>query len=112
MPRTREQNRAAYQRRKARAAARGETVFSRRDAAARRRGWENYGQERYWRARLTDQQVRELAEEIGGPVEKERPTALMSRAANAIVNPRGEARRPGDWRIRLLIAAGRIKEPA
>jgi hypothetical protein len=110
--RTPEQNRATYQRRKARAAAAGEpTVFGRRDAAARRRGWANYGQERYWRARLSDEQVRELAAEIGGPVESDRPHALMSRAANAIVNPRDTVRRPGDWRIRLLVAAGRIEEP-
>jgi len=109
--RTAAQNRATYQRRKARAAARGETVYSRRDAAARRRGWASYSQERRWRGQLTDDYVRELAEEIGGPVEPEREGSLMSREANRIVNPTGEARRPGDWRIRLLVAAGRIEAP-
>jgi hypothetical protein len=107
----RRDTRTEYAKRKARAKAAGTTVYGRRDAAARRRGWASYTQERAWRGRLTDDYVRELAEEIGGPVEPERPGALMSRAANDLVNPRGEARRPGDWRIRLLVAAGRIDEP-
>lgn len=70
-------------------------------------GWSSYRQERYWRARLTDAEVRRLAEEIGGPVEPDRPNALMSRKANAIVNPR-EGPRVGDWRVRLLRAAGEL----
>lgn len=56
---------------------------------------------------MTDAYVRELAEEIGGPVEADRPNALMSRRANEIVNPRTGAR-AGDWRVRLLVAAGRL----
>ena len=99
---------AEYAKRKARAKAKGTTVYGRRDAAARARGWPGYGQERYWRTELTDERVRELAEEVGGPVESDRPNALMSRAANDIVNPRDRQRRPGDWRIRLLEAAGRL----
>jgi hypothetical protein len=57
---------------------------------------------------MTDAYVRELAEEIGGPVEPERSTSLMSIEANRIVNPRGVSRDPRDWRVRLLIAAGKI----
>jgi hypothetical protein len=108
MPRRRDYA-AEYRARKARAKRAGETVYGRRDAAARARGWASYNQERRWRSQLTDDYIRELAEEIGGPVEPDREGSLMSRDANAIVNPRGEARRPGDWRIRLLIAAGRIE---
>lgn len=100
-----------YARRKARARAAGTTVFGKRDAAARARGWASYNQERQWRGQMTDAYVRQLAEEIGGPVEPERAGSLMSRKANQIVNPPDRARRPGDWRIRLLEAAGR-KKPA
>jgi hypothetical protein len=84
--------------------------FARRQERARALGWSGYRQRRYWAARMTDAYVRELAEEIGGPVEPERKGALMSRKANAIVNPRDQTRRPGDWKIRLLVAAGKIKE--
>lgn len=100
-------NRAVYARRKARAAAAGTTVYGRRQSRARAEGWASETQKRYWRRRLTDAYVRELAEEIGGPVEPDRPNALMSRAANEIVNPRTGAR-AGDWRVRLLVAAGRL----
>jgi hypothetical protein len=99
---------AEYARRQARARARGTTVYGRRDAAARARGWPSYNRERYWRAELTDARIRELAEEIGGPVEPERPRALMSRKANDIVNPHDRPREPGDFRIRLLRATGRL----
>lgn len=108
--RTPEQNRAIYARRKARAAAQGTTVFGRRQAAAQRRGWRGYSQEAYWRHELTDERVREMGEDIGGPVEDERPNALFSRETNAIINPRGEQRRPGDWRIRLLVAHGDLDD--
>jgi hypothetical protein len=83
--------------------------FARRQAKARARGWSGYHQERTWRPRLTDAYVRELAEEIGGPVEPERQGSLMSIEANQIVNPKGVSRQPGDWRVRLLVAAGRIR---
>lgn len=83
------------------------TEFQRRQARARAQGWSGYRQQRYWRARMTDAYVRQLAEEIGGPVEADRHGSLMSRAANAIINPR-EPRGPSDWRVRLLQAAGRI----
>lgn len=85
------------------------TEFARRQARARAQGWSGYRQQRYWRARLTDEEVRRLAEEIGGPVEPERKGSLMSKEANAIVNPIGVSRSPVDWRVRLLRAAGRIK---
>lgn len=84
------------------------TEFARRQARARNLGWSGYRQQRYWRARLTDPEVRRLAEEIGGPVEPDRAGSLMSRDANAIVNPQGGNRSPIDWRVRLLRAAGRI----
>lgn len=87
------------------------TEFQRRQARARARGWSGYRQERYWRARLSDTEVRRLAEQIGGPVEPERAGSLMSNQANAIVNPKG-VHRPDlgyDWRVRLLVAAGKIK---
>lgn len=84
------------------------TEFERRQARARALGWSGYRQQRRWRAELTDARVRELAEEIGGPVEPERQGSLMSLEANAKVNPRGGRRIPGDWQVRLLRAAGRI----
>lgn len=87
------------------------TEYQRRQARAKAQGWSGYRQQRYWRARLTDAEVRRLAEEIGGPVEPHRTGSLMSLKANAIVNPR-TPRDPRDWRVRLLIAAGRIKEAA
>jgi hypothetical protein len=86
------------------------TEFARRQARARAQGWSGYRQQRRWRAELTDARVRELAEEIGGPVEPERAGSLMSLEANRIVNPKGVTRDPRDWRVRLLTAAGRIKE--
>lgn len=86
------------------------TEFERRQARARAQGWSGYRQQRRWRAELTDARVRELAEEIGGPVEPERAGSLMSIEANAIVNPKGVTRDPRDWHVRLLIAAGKIKE--
>lgn len=82
--------------------------FARRQARARTQGWTGYRQQRFWRARLTDSYVRELAEEIGGPVEPHRSGSLMSMAANRIVNPHDRPRTPEDWRVRLLRAAGRI----
>ena len=82
--------------------------FQARDARARAEGWRSFNERRYWRGRLTDPYVRELAEEIGGPVEPEREGSLMSRQANAVVNARDDAR-PWDWRVRLLVASGRIK---
>ena len=111
MATTRRRNYAAeYAARSRRAAASGTTVYGRRQARARAEGWESVGQKTYWRTRMTDAYVRELAEEIGGPVEPERPRALMSRKADAIVNGgdhgRGKQRR-GDWHVRLLRAAGR-----
>lgn len=108
MPRKRDYA-AEYRARKARAARAGTTVYGRRDAQARARGWSGYPQYRKWDRYLTDARIREMAEEIGGPVEPDREGSLMSREANAIVNPRGVDRRPGDWRIRLLIAAGRME---
>jgi hypothetical protein len=86
------------------------TEFARRQARARALGWSGYRQQRTWRARMTDAYVRQLAEEIGGPVEPERTGSLMSIEANQIVNPKGVTRDPRDWHVRLLIAAGRIKE--
>ena len=86
------------------------TEFARRQARAREKGWSGYRQERTWRARMTDAYVKELAEQIGGPVEPERAGSLMSLEANAKVNPRGGGRDPRDWHVRLLIAAGKIKE--
>jgi len=107
--RTPAENRAVYARRQARARAAGTTVYGRRQARARAEGWDSESQRRYWRRRLRDSSfVRELGEEIGGPVEPWRPGSLLSVAANEIVNPRDQPRRPGDWRIRLLRAAGRI----
>lgn len=85
------------------------TEFQRRQARARAQGWTGYRQQRFWRARMTDAYVRELAEEIGGPVEPHRTGSLMSVEANRIVNPHGVSRDPRDWRVRLLIASGRIK---
>lgn len=82
--------------------------FQRRQARAREQGWSGYRQQRFWRARLTDSYVRQLAEEIGGPVEPERSGSLMSRKANAIVNPYPPPYRDWDWRVRLLKASGRI----
>jgi hypothetical protein len=110
-PKKRQRDYAAeYAARKARAKRKGSTVYQQRQARARAMGWESYSQQRAWRPQLTDAYIRELGEKIGGPVEAEREGSLLSREANAIVNPRGEVRRPGDWRIRLLIAAGRITE--
>jgi len=85
------------------------TEFKRRQARSRAAGWSGYRQQRRWRAELTDAKVRELAEEIGGPVEPEREGSLMSIDANRIVNPHGVARDPRDWQVRLLKASGRIK---
>lgn len=82
--------------------------FARRQERAKAQGWSGYRQQRYWRARMTDAYVKELAEEIGGPVEPDRRGSLMSLEANAKVNPRGGSRIPGDWRVRLLRLAGRI----
>lgn len=84
------------------------TEFQRRQARARAAGWTGYRQQRYWRARLTDAYVMELAEEIGGPVEAHRQGSLMSVEANRIVNPREGSREPSDWRVRLLRAAGKL----
>ena len=86
------------------------TEFARRQARAREAGWSGYRQQRYWRARLTEAEVKRLAEQIGGPVEPERAGSLMSREANAKVNPLGGGRDPRDWQVRLLIAAGKIQE--
>lgn len=80
----------------------------RREERFKERGWKSYGQYRYWHPRLTDSRVRALAEEIGGPVEADRPNSLMSRRANAIVNPQPPPYRNWDWEVRLLKAAGRI----
>jgi hypothetical protein len=85
--------------------------FARRQERARSQGWSGYRQQRAWRARMTDDYVRELAEEIGGPVEANRPHSLMSLEANRIVNPRGGPRQPADWQLRLLIASGRLSPP-
>lgn len=82
--------------------------FARRQQKAKAQGWAGYRQQRYWRERLTDDEVRRLAEEIGGPVEPDRHGSLMSLEANRLVNPRGGSRIPGDWRVRLLRLAGRI----
>jgi len=86
--------------------------FGRRQARARAQGWSGYPQSRYWQRRLTDEYVRQLAEQIGGPVEATRSGSLMSLAANAIVNTRDGARSPTSWQVRLLVAAGKIKAPA
>jgi hypothetical protein len=83
--------------------------FARRQERAKAQGWSGYRQQRSWRARMTDAYVRELAEEIGGPVEPDREGSLMSSEANRIVNPHGTSRDPRDWHVRLLIAAGKIK---
>jgi len=80
----------------------------RRDERARERGYASYNQQDYYRRWLTDERVKELAEQIGGPVEPERPNSLMSRAANAKINPTDE-NRMWDWQVRLLVAAGKIK---
>jgi predicted aldo/keto reductase-like oxidoreductase len=80
--------------------------FERRQARAKEQGWSGYRQQRRYRAELTDARVRELAAEIGGPVEPERGGSLMSKKANAIVNPVDRARKPADWQVRLLKAAG------
>jgi len=84
------------------------TEFARRQSRAKELGWSGYRQRRYWSARMTDAYVKELAEQIGGPVEPERRGSLMSLPANQIVNPRGVRRGPKDWHVRLLIAAGKI----
>jgi hypothetical protein len=81
-----------------------------RERRFRAKGWKSYGQYRYWNPRLTDARVKELAEQIGGEVESERAGSLMSIQANAIVNPKDRTRLPPEWKVRLLIAAGRIKE--
>ena len=86
------------------------TEFARRQARAQAAGWSGYRQQRTWRARMTDAYVRQLAEQIGGPVEPERAGSLMSLEANRIVNPKDQPRDPRDWQVRLLIAAGKIKE--
>lgn len=86
------------------------TEFQRRQARAQAGGWSGYRQQRYWRAKLTDAEVRKLAEQIGGPVELERAGSLMSLEANRIVNPKGVSRDPRDWQVRLLVAAGKIEE--
>lgn len=83
------------------------TEFQRRQARARAQGWTGYRQQRFWRARMTDAYVMQLAEEIGGPVEASRRGSLMSSKADRIVNPK-DGPRYGDWRVRLLRAAGRI----
>jgi hypothetical protein len=82
--------------------------FERRQARAKEQGWSGYRQQRRYRAELTDARVRELAAQIGGPVEPERGGSLMSRKANRIVNPPDQSRRPGDWQLRLLRAAGEV----
>lgn len=82
-----------------------------RNRRAREQGWSGYGQKRYWEPRLAanDQAlVRQLAEQIGGEVEPERAGSLMSRKANGIVNAYPPPYRQWDWRVRLLVAAGRI----
>ena len=81
----------------------------RRNQRAQAQGWTGYGQQRYWQARLTDDEVRRLGVQIGGEVELERAGSLLSRDANAIVNPPGGGRSPSSWQVRLLVAAGRIK---
>lgn len=86
------------------------TEFARRQARARASGWSGYRQQRYWRSKLTDAEVKKLAEQIGGPVELERAGSLMSLEANRIVNPKGVSRDPRDWQVRLLVAAGKIEE--
>jgi hypothetical protein len=83
-----------------------------RERRFRARGWNSYGQYRYWNPRLTDPYVKELADQIGGPVEPSRARSLMSDAANAIVNPKDRTRVPPEWKVRLLVAAGKIKEAA
>lgn len=84
---------------------------ARRERRYKDRGWRSYAQYRYWNARLEANDralVRQLAEQIGGPVEADRPTSLMSRRANEIVNPPPPALRVFDWQVRLLQAAGRL----
>ena len=112
MPRQRDYA-AEYAARRAREQAAGSTVYGRRQARARAAGWASEYERQTWAARLKDDAyIRELAEEIGGPVEPDRPNSLMSREANRIINFNRhndeQARRPSDWRVRLLIAAGRI----
>lgn len=86
-----------------------------REARFQRRGWKSYGQYRYWHPRLTANDralTRQLAVQIGGEVEPNRAGSLMSTDANNIVNPQGVTRSPHDWEVRLLVAAGKIKEAA
>jgi hypothetical protein len=83
--------------------------FARRQAQAQALGWSGYRQRRTWGPRMTDPFVRQLGEQIGGKVEPDRKGSLMSVKANEIVNPRGVPRAPGDWHVRLLVAAGKIK---
>jgi hypothetical protein len=82
--------------------------YAARRARAKAGGWTGYGQRRYRLERLDDDEVRRLAEQIGGPVEPERAGSLMSLEANRIVNPRDRDRLPADWRVRLLQAAGQM----
>jgi len=85
---------------------------ARRDERYRQRGWANYNQYDTWRRKLTDERVKELAEEIGGPVEPERSGSLMSRRANDRINSNrhnDEQSRLWDWQVRLLVASGRLK---
>lgn len=85
--------------------------YRRRQERATQGGWGGYRQKRYWLARLSDAEVRRLAEQIGGPVEPNRKGSLMSLTANDIVNPRDGSRTPEDWRVRLLRAAGKLPTP-
>jgi hypothetical protein len=84
------------------------TDYQRRQARAKAMGWTGYRQRRYWTPKMTDAFVKHLAEKIGGPVEPDRGDSLMSAKANRIVNPHNRDRRPLDWRVRLLRAAGEI----
>ncbi len=86
-------------------------VLTRRNERAKAQGWTGYGQQRYWQARLTDDLVRQLGVQIGGEVELERAGSLLSRDANAIVNPANVARSPASWQVRLLVASGKVKAP-
>lgn len=83
----------------------------RRDQRAKAQGWTGYGQQRYWQARLTDDLVRQLGEQIGGAVELERAGSLLSNAANVIVNARDGSRSPASWQVRLLVASGKVRAP-
>jgi len=87
-----------------------------RNERARQEGWSGYSQKRYWMGtagvRLQDRAyVMALGEQIGGPVEPERPNSLFSRRAQEIVNgplpPKND--RMWTWQVRLLVAAGKIK---